>query len=420
MIKFFKILVAGLFCSFFLFPIDISGWPINSKMTLAVVGLMLFVFNKIRDKNSSINSDFVWISLIALGVSAIAQLATIYNHTPVKEYTDYIMSFWVWMGAAYAVVQIIKSVHGEVTVPLICNYLIGVGVFQCVTAYAIVISPAVQSLVDSILAVDYAWSGRLYGLGAFVDPSGLRFAAILIIIAARMTQTLTDVRASILYILAFFIIGSIGNMISRTTTMGIILGVGYMIVDFIVNYQARSANAGSLGIILILSSIFVLFTVYLYNSNEVFHKNFRFGFEGFFSYFERGQFQTGSTDVLKTMYIFPDDLKTWLIGDGYFANPGSDPNYLGRIRGGYYMGTDVGYLRFIFFFGIFGLVLMISMFVKATSTCIKYLSEYKLLFVFLLLSNFVGWFKVCSDIIMVFALFLVLAYQGVDETNEIV
>ena len=272
--------------------------------------------------------------------------------------------------------------------------------------------------MDSILAVDYAWSGRLYGFGAFVDPAGLRFAAILIIIAARLTQTLTDVRASILYILAFFIIGSIGNMISRTTTAGIILGTGYIIVDFIINYQSRRANAGSIGIILILSLSFALLTVYLYNSDEVFKNNIRFGFEGFFSYFERGRFQTNSTDVLKTMYVLPKELKTWIIGDGYLAHPSGDPNYLGPIQRGYYMGTDVGYLRFLFYFGIFGLILMISMFVKSTSTCVKNLPDFKLLFVFLLLSNFVGWFKVCSDIIMVFAPFLILAYQSIDKPNE--
>lgn len=50
------------------------------------------------------------------------------------------------------------------------------------------------------------------------------------------------------------------------------------------------------------------------------------------------------------MYVFPDNLKTWIIGDGYFNGPeDSDPYYTGEIWDiGYYKGTDVGYLRFIF------------------------------------------------------------------------
>ena len=56
------------------------------------------------------------------------------------------------------------------------------------------------------------------------------------------------------------------------------------------------------------------------------------------------------------MYVFPDNLKTWLIGDGYFSNPYNiDPYFTGRFVGGYYMSTDVGYLRFIFYSGLVGI-----------------------------------------------------------------
>ena len=56
------------------------------------------------------------------------------------------------------------------------------------------------------------------------------------------------------------------------------------------------------------------------------------------------------------MYVFPDNIKTWIIGDGYFANPGdTDPYYVGPLGGAFYKSTDVGYLRFIFYFGVLGL-----------------------------------------------------------------
>lgn len=61
------------------------------------------------------------------------------------------------------------------------------------------------------------------------------------------------------------------------------------------------------------------------------------------------------------MYVFPDNLKTWIIGDGYFSNPyNTDPFYIGTRSRGYYMGTDVGYLRFIFYFGLIGLSAFIA------------------------------------------------------------
>lgn len=56
------------------------------------------------------------------------------------------------------------------------------------------------------------------------------------------------------------------------------------------------------------------------------------------------------------MWIWPDNPMTWLIGDGYFNNPiNSNPYYIGPASTNYYMGTDVGYCRFIFYFGLIGL-----------------------------------------------------------------
>ena len=117
-----------------------------------------------------------------------------------------------------------------------------------------------------------------------------------------------------------------------------------------------------------------------------------------------------SNDRLKGMYVFPETLKTWLIGDGYFSNPRNiDPYFIGKEIGGYYMGTDVGYLRFIFYFGLGGLFAMCMVIYKAGSFCMNNLSRYRDMFLLLLLVNYVVWFKVSTDIFLVFAMFLMVA-----------
>lgn len=50
---------------------------------------------------------------------------------------------------------------------------------------------------------------------------------------------------------------------------------------------------------------------------------------GFFNYFETGKFETNSTNMLSAGLIFPDNLKTWIIGDGYMASGANDPYYIG-------------------------------------------------------------------------------------------
>ena len=40
--------------------------------------------------------------------------------------------------------------------------------------------------------------------------------------------------------------------------------------------------------------------------------------------------------------VWPEELRTWIIGDGYFANSRYDPNYLGNATDqGFYMGKPV-------------------------------------------------------------------------------
>ena len=68
----------------------------------------------------------------------------------------------------------------------------------------------------------------------------------------------------------------------------------------------------------------------------------RWMFEGFFNYLDYGKFSTSSSNQLATMYVHPS-LNTFLYGDGYYT-----------VMGSYYMQTDVGFLRPLLFYGIFG------------------------------------------------------------------
>ena len=156
----------------------------------------------------------------------------------------------------------------------------------------------------------------------------------------------------------------------------------------------------------------LLIIVPLYNTIPTFKANTRFAFEGFFSLAEKGQWEVNSTDILKNMYVFPENLKTWVIGDGYIENPiHTDPYYTGEVIGGFYMGTDVGYLRFIFYFGLLGLFAFIYFFITLTSNSIKKFPSQGVLFLLFLAVNLIGWFKVSTDIFLVFAPFLLISKE---------
>ena len=81
------------------------------------------------------------------------------------------------------------------------------------------------------------------------------------------------------------------------------------------------------------------------------------------------------------------------------------------------MGTDVGYLRFIFYFGLLGLVPFIIYFLKVARVCIKRFPTYRIMFLLILAINYIIWFKVSTDIFLVFVLFLWIESEENDETH---
>lgn len=198
-------------------------------------------------------------------------------------------------------------------------------------------------------------------------------------------------------------------MIARTTIIGAFLGILMML--FIVKSNKTNVNIFVIGIYSLIGIVVYMITIYLYNHNENIHNLLRFGFETFFNYFETGEMKSGSTDMLQNMYIFPEDLKTWIIGDGYFSNPNyNDPNYVGiSSKLGYYKGVDVGYLRFIYYFGVIGLLAISYVMIYAVKTACNLMVERRILFITLLLCGFVIWLKVSTDMFFLYALFLCVA-----------
>lgn len=425
LINIFKGIFLVILTSLYFFPFEFSFLSgVNTKMMLAVVGLVVLGLQLAKqEEKSEVNNHFFKLSLFAVCVSLMGWFSIVVNNTPDKAYANYIISMWVWLGGAYLLTKVIRQAHGYLSVVLMVNYLLAVCVSQCLLALIIDSSPAVKNVVDTYIQQGQDFLNetnvrRLYGIGASLDVAGSRFATVLIMIAF-ITTTIekTKLHQYIpLYLVCFAFIGVIGNMIARTTTVGL----GLAIICWIINIRKKFFDNRRLWIwMLIILTVAICVSVFLYNTNLDVEKKMRFAFEGFFNLVENGEWEVSSNEKLKTMYVFPESLKTWLIGDGYFSNPRDvDPFFIGKETGGYYMGTDVGYLRFIFYFGVMGLFAMIAVIFKAGQACIKNLPNYKLMFTLLLLANYIIWFKVSTDIFLVFALFLMIGREEEEQFKE--
>lgn len=423
MLKWLAIFVSVALTSLFVFPVVPAIMPVlNTKMVMAAIGLVIFIIKLLLRGSVKVSKDFAILSFLAILVSAISYFTMVFNGTKDFTFVSYVVSVWVWLAGAYFLIWLYSFVHGEVNGKLIGNYLIAVCVCQCVLAYMMTVFPALGSAVDSLMAENSdRYMGlaidRMHGLGAALDPAGLKFSAIIILTAfliANNSYPPTSVER-VLYIISFLVIAVIGNMISRSTTIG--LGIG---IIYLMTYTISSGDIKASGKFLATFSGFmvlsVMVMVYLYRTNVGFMQNLRFGFEGFFSIAEKGYWETNSNNILTKMIVWPESLLTWIIGDGYINNPAMDPDYLGEVTRGYYKDTDIGYLRYIFYFGLVGLAALIAVFIKTTRTCVSHFKGFKLVFILMLVSNLICWLKVSSDSFSVFAPFLCLAFME-DEAS---
>ena len=408
-------LITLIVTSLYFFPFEFSFLPgVNTKMAMAVLGLILAVYSCAKNRSIGLPKEYIWVFLLALLTSFWGIASTTYNSTNDYTYASYFVSMAVWLGGAYFVVQTISFIHGQANTELVCNYLIAVCVAQCGLALVIDQVPAVKAFVDSFLGGSGFMGkseSRLYGIGCSLDVAGTRFCAVLIMTAEMISRS--KGRKLVLYVFSFYFLTVVGNMIARTTTVGVVLAICYLLLrTFFISPNLGSGRKSwiIIGVCFVLTSVLIFI---LYDFSPVFKAYFRFAFEGFFSLAETGLWEVSSNDILKSMVVFPDNARTWLIGDGYFENPwGVDLNYIGPEYYGFYMQTDIGYLRFLFYFGICGLLTFIAYFIFVSRLCVKRLSDYKLLFVFIVVLNFILWFKVSTDIFLVFALFMCLPIES--------
>lgn len=412
--------------SFYLFPFEFQALPgVNTKMVMAGIALIIIAIELIQKRMPQINRDFFIVFIYAFAISVIALVSYVWNGTHDYSFVRYPLPVFVWWAGAYTLYSSIKVVHKSISIELIARYLIVVCVLQCVLALVIDQTPPFKSFVNSVVGGKEGFmiglEGRLSGIGCALDVAGGRFAAVMVIIAFLSVRKEARHQSfwMIFYIISTIVLILIGNMIGRTTTVGVIVAFAYWLYRLhTTEYASYFVKRLSMAIICLLP-----FIIYLYHSNDIMYDYTRFAFEGFFSLWEKGEWDVTSNNALKEMVVFPDNLKTWIIGDAFAMNPSEyEPYYIGPMYKGFYKQTDIGYLRFIFYFGILGCMAMVIFISQVAKICINRFVQYKMMFLMLLVVNLLIWTKVTSDIFLVFALFLCVPREvgsEVADANEI-
>ena len=420
-VQVFMVLLTGLMMSFYFHPTVILALPIyNTKILLAIFGGGMLVFNTIRTKDYALSKGLLYALMIAGVFALVNYISLIINDSQDYSYTGYPMSALVWVMGAYGAITFIRWTHKKVTIELVVRYLAGGAAFHSILSQLIDRNESVKNFITSIfyVAADMEEMQRLYSFGVGLDPSGVRFAVILIMIAGVLTLSKVvkkSIGLMIFYFLCFAIISVLGNIISRTTTLGMGLGLfAFAISTGLYKFVIKVSRIKIMRVFGGILALGVPLTIYYYNTNASFRDQIEYGFEGFFSLVESGEFQTGSTDELSTMWVWPTDTQTWIIGSGHFGS---------RSEGNYNYFSDIGYCRFIFYSGLIGITVFGLYFIyNAIHFSIRY-PRYKYIFLLMIVVTFVIWTKVATDIFQLYALFYAFTdeeelYASLDEEED--
>lgn len=415
--KFIKYCIVSFIFSAFLYPFAFTFYPgLFTKNMVAVLGIIIFSLDSFK-KGIHIRKDLFIAGVFAIVYSLVNTAIYLNFRGADTSYATYIRSFAIWYFAAYAIIRAIDWANGKTSIRNIAIYMAAIGAFQCLIALAIDNNESVKLFVDSIFYQDSEGLeeiNRLYGIGASLDNAGTRFAMTLILIAFVLIKDKYIQRSTpkmLLLLVSFIIIGMIGNMISRTTTTGLALALFSIMMGSGIYRFVIKTNVGKMYVYFFLSLIIgVTVMTILYNTDPYYHDQLRFAFEGFFNFFEKGEFRTDSTDKLNnTMWKWPEDLEGWLIGTGRFN--------------GYAFGTDVGYCRLILYSGLPAFSIFAGLFVYSAINFYNTYPRYKLMFLLFMAMTFIIWIKVATDIFFMYALFYSFyddeEYMAIDENEQL-
>ena len=340
-----------------IYPVRFAFFPFAStRVTIGAMGILLFLINSFSynsKKILAIKREWLSIAISLMIILLIAIFVDLVNGTKETYFFKFPLSMIAIFGASYAVAKGVKSVYHEITFEIIARYIVITVVLQMIITILMFISPIIKESLLKLLAENYqaevgidikALQWRIIGFGSQFFAAGIVNSFALILLAILIKHRDSKNEKTALLKVNFILVSVVGTILSRTTLVGILLSFAVFFYKSRIFILKRS----TVKLIFIFAVLIVLFICFMPSSvHKKINTAARFGFEMFYNYFEKGELTTNSTNQLFEMYdVHPDNLKTLIIGDGYYKNP--------RDSSLYYMNTDVGYLRLIFYFGIIG------------------------------------------------------------------
>jgi hypothetical protein len=361
-----KVFITQVLLFLYLYSIPLKGLPfgIGTRIVFSICGLLIVVYGlfSLRIKFNFISINRFLLSLLSF---VLLLVITIYTSCFINSTTDTSLirisfSYLLTILSVYFFYRIISNLFPKIFFLSLLNMIVICSVIQVSTALLMFVSPDFKELIismidpkDFLIEEILLFSNfRLIGLGSnpFVTGFTNGFSLILLSFLIKKNQ---NRKLLIFYIVSFLMILVVGSMIARTTLIGGFLSI----CSLLLSIRLHKINLNKLILKMLMYLGLVLFLVIFIKSLDKgfvskINDSFEYGFEAFYNLKSGHGAQTESTNELKEMYFFPDKLSTYIIGDGYYMNPYNSLSY--------YMNTDAGYIRLLYYIGLFGLAFYLA------------------------------------------------------------
>jgi len=387
----YSVLLVVLFVN--MYPVVLKGIPFSLARVSQLIGLSISFYLFYIKKKTKINVYLLKVIVLYFLLSFISIIALLRSGYFEFSFFKEVFSPILFVSSSFFLYKLVCILNLNITQTKLIELVIICGVMQSVVSLIMFFDNDLYNTIMSYIVLDKDLSERvglveyrLMGIGNSVWLAGFNYGInLFMLITLPYLNDSKIYKYKLIYILFILLIIVAGILSARTFFVSIFIGVVYLIwlnKDKLMLLISKSVKV--LIYIIILSLI-------LYNTidlkyTERFDKIFNWAFEFIINYINNGTIETTSTNhMFKDMYIFPHNIVTWLIGDGFFMDP----------SGIYYKGTDIGYIRVLFYFGMIGLILYyFSMFYFVHVVKYYYHNKYiKYLIVFILIQTIVMNFK---------------------------
>lgn len=392
----------------YIYPLYFNGIPLSSRIIYAIFGMGIIIYGR-----------YIKLSLLyplkgLIPIFAVSLLTGILNRTFDFSFAKYCISVLMFFFAAIFVYNILNTFLGKdkiLNIDFLVKLFIIIVTLQSIISILMFLIPGFTDTLYAIFSVPESEEAtlednigmRLIGLGSYFFAAGVIHGLSLIFTVYLYLKNKINKKWIIVYIFNFFV----GLLMARTTVIGFAVSILFMVIWKPLNVFYIKQKF-KWGIYLVLLFVIALIGIIMVVDEKV----LKWAFEFFYNYSDSGSFESSSTNRLKEMYVIPTNFFTYIIGDGKYNLPNGD----------YYMSTDVGYLRLLYYGGIpmivsfYFFMYYISKYIVKYNTSIidKYL--FFIIFLYLIILNFKG----LADLNSVLVIIYIFSYLNYYQTNKFI